>query len=824
MITRLLFLIFTLLCTISLLGQGPNSIVSPLDGPPKGKVKGKVIDEISESPLEFATISILTPQDSSIISGEITNLEGSFELDLDYGQYLIKVEFIGYRPNYKQIQVDESTSMLNLGAIVLQSDAQVLAEVEVRAEKSTLQMGLDKKVFNVGKDLANTSGTASEILDNIPSVTVDVEGNVSLRGSEGVRILVDGKPSGLVGVRGSDGLRSLAANMIERVEVITNPSARYEAEGMTGIINIVLKKDRKKGVNGSFDLTTGSPHNHGAAVNLNFRRKKFNVFTNYALRWRRSPGINDRFQRIEEDDVTRYVDQDGDRLRGGWTNSFRLGADYFLNDKNTLTTSFLYRYGLDNNNSTIVYRDYRNDFPDNLTRITVRTQDEEETEPNLEYALNYKRKFERKGHELTASVQYRESTEGESALYQENYFNPDFSPAGSDVLDQRSDNDEGETSLLVQIDYVQPFSKDGKFEFGYRGSLRGIENKYLVEEFADNAWMRLDSLSNDFNYDEDIHAAYAILGNKINRFSYQFGLRLEHSDVRTELLDTQEENDRSYTNLFPSAFLGYELGEGNSMQVSYSKRIRRPRFWDLNPFFTFSDARNIFRGNPNVDPEFTDSYEISYIKYWDKTSISSSVYYRHTQGVIQRIQRIEGQGEDLVTIRQPENLATENSYGLEFIISMEPTEWWRLNSNFNFFRSITDGTNLDQNFEATATSMSGRLNNRFTIWDKVDFQTNISYEAPRRNTQGKVKSRLGLDLAANRDILKGKGTLTLSVRDLLNTRAYRYILEGENFYSSNRWQRRPQQVILTFNYRLNQQKRKGRGGRGGGNYSGGGNY
>ncbi len=823
------FVRLLLLCCITFSGshlfaQGPTDKSGDPGGiDAKGKIIGKVIDQMTESPLEFATISVLSPVDSSIVTGEITDLDGNFQIEVKYGEYLVKVEFIGYQANFKKVTVSKAQPEVNIGAIALNTDAQVLAEVEVRAEKSQLQMGLDKKVFNVGKDLANTSGTASEILDNIPSVTVDVEGNVSLRGSQGVRILVDGKPSGLVGVRGSDGLRSLPSNLIERVEVITNPSARYEAEGMTGIINIVLKKDRRKGINGSVDLTTGWPHRHGAAVNLNFRRKNINFFTNYGFRWDRAPGFFDRYQEFYNDETTNFVDQDATRQRGGWSNNIRAGADYFFNDNNILTGSLLYRISHDDNISTITYRDYVDVFPDNLTRITVREQDEVEEEPNLEYALNYKRTFEKKDQELTASFQYRESTESEAATFKETEFDPSFTPTGGE-LDQRSNNDEGERSALIRVDYTHPFGKEGKFEVGYFGSLRQIDNKYLVEEFFDNEWQRLAELSNDFNYDENIHAGYAIIGNKFNRFSFQAGLRFEHSEILTELLETQEENDRTYANLFPSVFLGYEFNEGNSLQVSFSKRISRPRFWDLNPFFTFADARNIFRGNPNVDPEFTDSYEVSYIKYFDKASISSSVYYRHTTGVIQRIQTLVEQEGNLITVRQPENLATEDSYGLEFILSYDPTDWWRMNGNFNFFRSITDGTNFGEGFQAKATTMTGRFNSRVTFWENVDLQLSFSYRAPRNTTQGRRKSTYSFDFGLSKDIMKKKATLTLSGRDMFNTRIRRSVTFGDNFYSTDRFQWRARQLTLTFNYRLNQQKRRGGGRSGGGDYDGGGEF
>lgn len=809
--TRLCFLFVLVLMSFQLNAQNR----------PSGKIMGDIVDEISAAPLEFATISILAQQDSSVITGGITDIDGHFEIEVPNGDYFVKVDFIGYKPLFKPATLSKEKRTVNLGAISMNSNAEVLAEVEVRAEKSQLMMSLDKKVFNVGKDLANTSGTASEILDNIPSVTVDVEGNVSLRGSQGVRILVDGKPSGLVGVRGSDGLRSLPANLIERVEVITNPSARYEAEGMTGIINIVLKKDRRKGVNGSFDLTTGWPHRHGAAVNLNFRRKKFNFFTNYGFRWNRAPGFSNRYQEFYSDDEpTTFVDQDGDRMRGGWSNNLRGGMEYFFSENSILTGSILYRLSQDDNTSTITYRDYLGSFPDNLTRVTVRTQDEVEEEPNLEYALNYRKNFKKKDHKLDASLQYRNSTERESAVYKETEFDPELLPTGT-ILDQRSDNEEGERSVLLQVDYVYPFGEEGRFEVGYRGSIRNIENKYLVEEFDDTEWQRIDNLSNDFNYDENIQAVYTSFGNKIGKFSYQGGLRYEYTDVVTELLDTQEKNDRSFSNLFPSVFLGYEFNQENSIQISYSQRIRRPRFWDLNPFFTFSDARNIFSGNPNVNPEFTDSYEASYIKYFGKGSLSSSVYYRHTTGVIQRIQTLVEQDGDLITLRRPENLATEDSYGLEFIVSYDPTDWWRMNGNFNFFRSITDGTNFGESFEATATTMTGRFNSRVTIWKNLDIQLSYSYRAPRNTTQGRRRSSGSFDFGISKEILDKKATITLSGRDMFNTRVRRSEVFGDNFFSTSESQWRARQLTLTFNYQLNQQKKRGGGRRGGG---GGGGY
>ena len=811
--TRLLFFCFTFISGV-LVAQ-PNSV----DPAPKGKIKGQIVDQMAQSPLEFATISVMNKVDSSIVTGGISDMGGQFEVDVPFGQYFLKVEFIAYAPKeISEVNITKNTPTVDLGKIELSTDAQVLNTVEVRAEKSQLEMSFDKKVFNVGKDLATTSGTAEQVLDNIPSVTVDVEGTVSLRGSQGVRILVNGKPSGLVGLRGANGLKSIPSNLIDKVEIITNPSARYEAEGMTGIINIILKKDRRKGLNGSIDVSGGLPENYGGAINLNFRKNKLNFFTNIGANYRASPGFRNYYQEFTEDGIKTIVDQTGDRNRRDFSQSFRFGADYYFNERNILTTSFLYRASKGDHTSSNIYNNYLGTFePSNLTSIRVRQEVQDEDEPNLEYALNYRRTYEQKGKELKATIQYQDSKEDAFSDFVESFSSAEFTPLREDLL-QRASNDEGEASVLAQLDFIQPIGKDGKFEIGYRGSFRRIQNDYLVEEFNDFAWEADPGLSNNFNYDEDIHAAYLSVANKLGKFSYQVGLRAEHSEVLTELLQTNEINDRSYTNLFPSAFLGYEFKGENSIQISYSRRLRRPRFWDLNPFFTFSDSRNIFRGNPNLDPEFTHSFELSHIKYFDKTTITSSVYYRHSTGVITRIlSLIEDDGE-LITVRQPENLSVEDSYGLEFILSSDITKWWRMNADVNFFRSIIDGSNIDQSFSAETYSLSGRINSRVTIQKTIDVQVSASYRAPRNTPQGKRLSSGSIDLGASKDIIGNKGTLTLSVRDLFNMRRYRFENFGDTFLSFGDSQWRARQTRLTFNYRINQQKKRGgrRGGFGGG--------
>lgn len=822
---RFLLLLIALFCLGSsslLSGQSnPGQIggnVPSTDPPAKPVIKGKIIDKDTESPLEFATITIFNATDSTLVTGGVTDIDGNFEIEVKPGSYWVKLEYIAYQPQtFTDVVVTKDDPVADLGTISFSPAAEVLAEVEVTAEKSSMQLALDKKIFNVGKDLANLGGTASDILDNVPSVTVDIEGNVSLRGSSGVTILVNGQPSTLVGLGNTDGLRQLPANLIERIEVITNPSARYQAEGMVGIINIILKKEQKKGLNGSFDANVGYPNNYGGALNLNYRKNKFNFFTSYGVRYRKRPGTHERYQTFYDSTFTKYIDQVGTRERGGWSNNLRLGTDVIFNEFNTLTSTFSYQFSDENNTSETKFENYI-DSRDNLVDYSRRFEEEAEVENDLEYSLRYRKTFPQEGREFVVNLQYDESVETEDSDYRELYFNPEGTPADRANDNQRSDNRESQKDWSLQLDYVHPFSEEGKYELGFRGSMRDINNDYLVEELADGEWINLSNLSNNFIYNEDIYAAYAIYGNKVNRFSYQLGLRLEHSEVLTELVQTNEINDRSYTNLFPSAHFTYDFPGNNAVQISYSRRLRRPRFWDLNPFFSFSNPRNIFGGNPNLDPEFTHSFELGHLKYWDGASFSGAVYYRHTDGVIERIRRQVGVDS---TLTRPENLSTEDAVGLEFTFSADVKKWWRMDGDANFFRSITDGSNQDTDFYADTYTWFARFNNRVTISKTIDVQMRLNYRAPRKTIQGRNRSITSLDIAISKDIFNDKGTIALSVRDVFNNRRRRYTAFDDGFYEEGNFQWRARVATLTLNYRLNQKKQ--RGGRGGdrGDYDGG---
>lgn len=772
----------------------------------KGILKGIVTDAKSGAPLSYASIRVFKIIDSSLVAGAITDEKGVFSTEVPQGQMYAILDFMGYKAYKTPVwAITKEQLQYDLGNVSLHSSANTLNEVVVQAEKSTMELSLDKKVFNVGKDLANAGGTATDILSNIPSVSVDVEGNVKLRGSENVRILIDGKPSGLVSFKGGAGLQQLQGSQIERVEIITNPSARYEAEGMSGIINIVLKKQQKQGINGSFDIITGNPMNWGVAANINYRHKKVNFFVNYGLAYRKIPGKGSQYQEVYSSDTMYINEMTREGGTTGFHNNIRGGLDYFLNDKNTLTAAYLLRRSDVRRITDFVYKDYIFN-KNNLKYLTLRQQDEKEHEPNSEYSLTYKKTFNKKGQELVADVRYLDYWERSDQIYTQNGFLGDGSSFLPNTKVQKALNDEFEKQYLLQMDYIHPIGKDGKFETGIRSSFRHMINDYKVtERNIQGEFVTLPNLVNYFTYDENIHALYAILGNKKEKFSYQIGLRGEITDVLTEFHTTHEKNPRNYANLFPSAHFTYNLPNQNALQISYSRRVRRPRYDELNPFVTFSDNRNFFSGNPNLNPEFSNAFEIGHIKYFEKGSLTSSIYYRHTTDKILGIRTVDSLG---FAKTLPQNFAVEDAYGAEFTGQYSLFKWWKLDMSFNFFRATIDGQNIGTSFKSDTYSWLARQSSRFSLPYKIDFQIRANYEAPQKTPQGTRQAVYFIDLGANKEIFKNKGTLTLSITDLLNSRRNRFITEGVNFYTQGDFLGRRRQVNLTFNYRLNASNKK----------------
>ncbi|MEX2591406.1 MAG: outer membrane beta-barrel family protein [Anditalea sp.] len=767
-------------------------------------VKGKIVDSSSSLPLSFASVAIYESQEKKLIDGNITDEEGVFSIDLPFGSYYALIEFMGYDAlETATFELSREDRSHDLGAIKIEPSTANLEEVVVQGQKNRMELSLDKRIFNVGQDLANAGGSASDVLMNLPSVSVDPEGNVRLRGSDNVRILIDGKPSGLVSFKGSSGLQQLPASMIETVEVITNPSARYEAEGMAGVINIVLKKENNQGFNGSFEVIAGDPTNLGLSANLNYRRNKINWFINYGVAHRKLPNRGSLYQEVYGEDTTFILRQANKGVVTSLNNNVRAGLDYYFNEKSILTGSYLLRRSDAHRILDIRYEDYL--FTDNnLEGYSTRRQVEDEKEPHSEANLSYKRSFEQKGHEFTAGITYLDYWENSEQVYTQSFFQPDGTEEPAKSVVQMALNDEFERQWLFQVDYTKPIGEEGNFETGLRSSFRNMENDFVVSEQNETGdFIPFRGMEDIFLYQENIHAIYGILGNKSNKFSYQGGLRAELTDVTTTLVKANEINPRDYINFFPSAHLTYSFTPENAFQLSYSRRVRRPFYNDLSPFVTFSDARNFFSGNPDLEPEFTNAYEMGHIKYFEKGSLFSTLYYRSTTDKIDRIRSVDEEGNSR-TITQ--NLISEKSMGAEFTSDYSVNDWWNMDLNVNFFYADIDGSNILEAYKVNTYSWFARYSSRFNFSNGMEVQLRSNYEARQKTAQGVRKSLFYADLSASKDVFKGRGTLILNIMDVLNSRRNRYISEGPGFYTVGDSQRTVRQVNLTLNYRIKQAK------------------
>jgi len=779
---------------------------------PTGSITGTVLNGDNE-PVEYATVSLYRMRDSTLITGAITNENGRFDIDTKAGKFFIKIEFIAFTPKIlANVKLHPDNLEVDLKTITIARRTSDLGEVEVAAQKSQVEIGLDKKVFNVEKDLSSVGGTASEVLENVPSVIVDVDGNVSLRGSENVRILIDGKPSGLMGISPARALEQIPANTIESIEIITNPSSRYDAEGIAGIINIILKKDRAAGFNGMLNLTTGYPHRHNANFSFNQKLDKLNLFGGAGIRYRERPGSVVYHRETTVNNTVTTLNQNGLFTRGGLSYNARLGADFYLNKRNTVTISGNYSPSTGNNERATDYSTY--DDANILKDLSNRTSDDNEVETSLDLNFSYEKKFKKRGRKLTADTRYSVGVEDGQTEILEEYERYNYTTDLSNPLHQRTNDLKKQTNALVQADYIHQIKEDEKMEFGYKSGLQISDLEYLVEELNDTAdtWVNLINVSNHFIYDEQVHAGYGLYSNKLDDFSYQLGIRAEQTYLTSTLRETAQVYKKEYLNLFPSIHLSQKLKNNSSLLLSFSRRIRRPRARSLNPFNSYADPLNLWVGNPNLNPEFTNSYEFGHLKYWDKAFLGTTLYYRRTDSVISRIRTIDTNG---VSTTLPQNLSKQNDFGVEVTFSADITKTWKVNGSFNYFRSILDGSNLDGSYDTDAFSYSGRMNSTVQFLKGFQFQSMFNYRGPRQTAQGERKAMYFFDVGFKKDILGDRGTLNLKLSDVLNSRQYVMETYGRGFYIETKYQRTTRVIFLSFTYKINHYKVKRDRGRSG---------
>ncbi|MFZ4401119.1 MAG: TonB-dependent receptor domain-containing protein [Bacteroidales bacterium] len=768
-----------------------------------GSISGVVVDKLTMQAVEYANLVVFRSKDSVMVGGTISNQKGLFSIDkVPYGNYYLVVSFIGYSSlKIPNIIVNQKDHEKKIGQIKFSTSSSTLGEVTITSEKRMMEYSLDKKVVNVDKNLVSAGGSAVDVMQNIPAVTVDIDGNVSLRGSTNVNILIDGRPSSLSGMSRQAILEQIPASSIEAIEIITNPSAKYNPEGMSGIINIKLKKKTAQGLNGMVSVSAGTSNRYSSSVNLNYSTEKFNVFGSWDGRWNQGKGYGDIYRLTTHKDTNSYTYQHSEMKRVMDNNTLKAGFDWYLNPKNTITVSGQYNIGGSDRNMDLL--SYTSDYSYLKQNDYKQNSKELESDHSTMFALNYKKTFIERNRELTADFSYSTSSDSENSdltlyNYLTNYIN---TSANQSILQKQIDNGKNWVANAL-INYVHPINEKTKLECGYQGIFRNVDNDFYLNKFdtAQKIYVNDIFSSNHFKYKENINAIYGTLSKEWESISMQLGVRLEQANTLADQLTQTQSFTNNYFSIYPSLHISKKFARKNELQISYSRRVNRPDMHDLNPFKDYSNPDMLRYGNPYLKPEYINSFELGHSKYWNKTSFYTSVYYRQINDVIKRITFLDSLGISNLT---SENLSKGISYGVDFILEQEITKWWRINANFSYFRTIIEGNSVDGNISTDNYSWTSKLNSTMNFGKSLSVQISANYRAPIITPQGKMFETYSADIAIKKDLFKDKFSVGIRVSDIFNTQIWKNEAYGTGFYTNMNHKRQSQALYLTLSYKIN---------------------
>jgi outer membrane receptor protein involved in Fe transport len=762
---------------------------------PTRKITGKLVDGQNKA-VDYATVTLMRP-DSTIVSGDLTSETGGFNIETNAtGDFMMRVTGISLETKYVTgIKLTEADAEKNLGNVKITSTVKQLKSVEVTGERAAMEMSIDKKVFNVDKNLNAAGGSATDVMQNIPSVSVDVDGNVSLRGKESI-ILIDGKPATMFGGDVASALQSLPAASIQSVEVITNPSAKYDAQGSAGIINIITKRDKHFGINGSVSAGIGTRNKYNGNLNLNLKNNKWNIFLNSSTK--SNPTYqNTRNERTNTGSDAFFTSYDqGKKLFTGYFNT--IGAEYTINNKNSITLTQNINRMLWGGDGVSNYKVYKSS-----TQIdsTQRRSSYSLGGPlSSSTSLDYKHKFAKEKQELTANVTFAHTDFKRTQEYETDVLNSDGSSRRHTIY-QHAPGSGVNSSLNGQADYTMPVGKAAKFDAGLKTQMFWFlsENNPTVDS---GSGTKVDSiLLNNFKYSQQTHAAYTNYGGQHGNWGYQAGLRFEYAyyegTINTLLKNTYT---TQFYNLFPSAYISYKLPAEQNVYLSYTRRTNRPNFRNLMPFVDLTNPQDTNTGNPNLRPEFINNVELNYGKSFKKGhNITASVYYQYTEGMIERYRKFYADG---TSFTQPQNLNTGLTYGLELISKLQLLKAWDATLSFNFFQNEVRGANIDPILNNSGFSWFSKFNTNIKLPAGFSLQMNGNYEAPRIAAQGTLKEVYWVDAAIKKNLLKNKATVTLNVSDIFNTRKYTTVYNYPTSTQTTYRDRETRIGNLTFTYRF----------------------
>ncbi|PAM95766.1 TonB-dependent receptor [Flavobacterium sp. IR1] len=772
LITSVLILFF------SLFGYGQQTSVS-----------GKVADKTTKEALPYVTVSVKDNNQKVVVIG-VTDDQGVFNLEgLPIGKMSISFSFIGYQNYTRSFEVVSGKPKTELGTIDLVTDAVELNAVEIKGQKPNISLKIDKKVFEVGKDVLSQNGSAHDVLNGVPSVAVSPTGAISLRGNSSVLILVNGRQSGLTQTNALD---QIAADQIDRIEVITNPSSRYDASGSAGIINIILKKNKKSGFSGQVRLVAGSPDDSRLNPSLNFKSDKINVFSNFSIRSSDYVGLYATNQATTNNGTTSYLNsiQNEDRHDDG--KLIYLGADYFIDEHRTITTAFLKNATKDNDKTHLLY-DYSN--AEHAIDSTLRREGKsiEERDYN-QFEFNYTQTFKQPSKKWTIDVQYDWwNSDKDWNLSTQRWY-----PTVVTYPGIRTSSIGASKDLLIQSDFIQPLDSVSVFEFGVKTEIRKVSSTFLAEQQEGNNWSTYQNIDNNLNYNETIASAYAQYSNKIGRLNYMLGLRNEFTEVAIADVRKTYNADKKYNRLFPTVNLSYKF-ETSTLQLNYSKRIKRPSLYALYPFNELTDLNSQYVGNPALNPSFTDVFELTFLKTWKTFTLNPSVYYQWESGYIQDFTYRDNE----IFFTTPINIQHEIRKGVELSTLYNPLKWLQLNIEMNFYHFNQKGNYQEENLDYEGQTFTGRLNTQLKLPAKFSFQGRYNFRGAQQNAQTKNDALQSLDFGLSKILFKDKATLVFDITNAFNLRQNKSTTSGTAYYVTQNSIPNAARYRLSFVYRFN---------------------
>ena len=787
---------------------------------PSTQISGSVVDAETGESIPSASVAVWSVRDSSLTTGAISDSEGAFLIEgLRPGAYYVQVHFVGYvMEEISDVALRPGSWTADLGVIELRSDVEMLDEVIVEERREFMEVGIDRTVYNTRDQLVSAGGDASQVLEEIPSVEVDIDGNISLRGNQNVAILLNGRPTSMTGEALITFLQGLPATSVDRVEVIPNPSAKYEPDGMSGILNIVLRKDQDLGLGGSLTAGGGTQESYNVGGSLNFIQGKFSSFVNYGFRHSMRNSTGDRWQENRFADPLTVIDEDDRGERGGDSHNLSTSIDYSMSDKNVLSLATRLSVRGGDQDGLNAYRLL--DANEILMSSYDRTRLGDRTDLNQDYRLTFSRIVAPGTHELQIEARYEKEDEDDKNSYVEDGLRFGAFGAGTDPFMQRSTQGENSGERSLQLDYSRPLG-NGKLEAGYRGSIDLLDSRFEVETFDHglNAYMIDARRTNTFDYQQNIQAAYGIVQQSFGPFATQVGLRYEQARTTFDLTTTNDRYENDYNNFFPSAFLTWELSRSETgwkqIKFSYSKRVNRPRIWSLNPFNDDLDPYSRREGNPYLEPEYTHAMEGSYIHFAGPVSVTFTPYYRKTNNRIQWYEFINDQGVSITTFR---NFDSSDSWGLESIGTLRLSDRLNAFGSFNAFRMQTDGSNVESGLGNDAWGWSTRANATLSVREGLSVQLSWFYRAPMDIENGRIGAFSRVSFGARQQLLNERATLSLQIRDPFDMMQFNITRETPRFYqeSIRSFNARQVNLSLTYNFGRQRQQRRQRG-----NYEGG---